>query len=40
MEPSHINSILENVVDGIITIGDHGLVEMFNPAAENIIFSN
>jgi len=29
-------AILDNVLDGIITINDHGIVESFNKAAENI----
>ncbi len=33
---SQLNSVLETVVEGIITINEKGLIEMFNPAAENI----
>lgn len=31
-----MQTILENVVDGIITIDEHGTIESFNPAAERI----
>ncbi len=31
-----LSAILENVVDGIITINSHGLIETFNPASEKI----
>lgn len=31
-----LKAILENVVDGIITIDEHGSVQSFNPAAERI----
>jgi PAS domain S-box-containing protein len=31
-----LRSILENAVDGIITINDSGLLESFNPAAESL----
>lgn len=33
---SQIRSILDNVLDGIITINEQGIVESFNPAAEKI----
>lgn len=33
---ARIGAILENVIDGIITIDEHGKVETFNRAAENI----
>ncbi|MBF0470423.1 MAG: PAS domain S-box protein [Gammaproteobacteria bacterium] len=33
---SRIRAILETVVDGIITIDGHGLIESFNPAAERL----
>ena len=32
----HIGGILSNVSDGIITIDEFGLIESFNPAAENL----
>jgi PAS domain S-box-containing protein len=32
----HIHAILDTVMDGIITINEHGTVETFNPAAEHI----
>ena len=35
-ESERVRSIVENVVDGIITIGDAGTIETFNPAAERI----
>ena len=31
-----LRSVLDNVIDGIITINEQGLVESFNPAAERI----
>lgn len=31
-----IRSIVENVIDGIITIDSHGIIQTFNPAAERI----
>lgn len=31
-----VRSILDTVIDGIITINDHGIVQSFNPAAEKI----
>jgi PAS domain S-box-containing protein len=31
-----LQAVLDTVVDGIITINDHGVVETFNPAAERI----
>ncbi len=33
---ARIRSILENVVDGVITIDQHGLIQSFNPAAVKI----
>jgi len=33
---NRLNSILDNVVDGIITIGSRGTIETFNPAARRI----
>ncbi|WP_082885343.1 MULTISPECIES: PAS domain S-box protein [Methylomonas] len=33
---ARISAILETVVDGIITINEHGIVETLNPAAERI----
>lgn len=33
---SHLEAIVDMVVDGIITIDDHGLIETFNPAAQKI----
>ncbi|MFQ5956235.1 MAG: PAS domain S-box protein, partial [Candidatus Brocadiales bacterium] len=33
---ARIHAVLDNVVDGIITIDEHGLVMSFNPAAERI----
>ncbi|MBF0277365.1 MAG: PAS domain S-box protein [SAR324 cluster bacterium] len=33
---SRIRSIVDNIVDGIITINDVGIIETFNPAAEKI----
>ena len=35
-QKSRIGAILDNVVDGIITIDDKGIVEAMNPAAEKI----
>ena len=35
-EKSHNQAILDNVVDGIITIDKHGLIQSFNPASERI----
>jgi PAS domain S-box-containing protein len=35
-ESERVRSIVENVVDGIVTIGDVGSIETFNPAAERI----
>lgn len=31
---THIHAILDTVIDGIVTIGQRGLIESFNPAAE------
>jgi len=31
-----LRSVVNNAVDGIITIDDHGIIESFNPAAEQI----
>ena len=31
-----MQTILDNAVDGIVTIDDHGIIEAFNPAAEQI----
>jgi len=31
-----MHSIVNHVIDGIITIDEHGVVESFNPAAENL----
>lgn len=31
-----LRAILETAVEGIITINDHGIIESFNPASENI----
>ncbi len=33
---TRIRTILDNVVDGVITINDQGLIKSFNPAAEQI----
>lgn len=33
-EKARLKSVIDNVIDGIITISDHGLIEAFNPAAE------
>lgn len=33
---TRITTVMNNVVDGIITIDDHGIIESFNPAAERI----
>ncbi len=33
---AHIRSIVETAADGIISIDEHGLIELFNPAAEHI----
>ena len=35
-EELRLKAILENVVDGIITIDEVGIVQTYNPAAENI----
>ncbi len=35
-EESRLKAIIDNVVDGIITISERGLISSFNPAAENI----
>lgn len=33
---NHLRTVLETVVDGIITIDSHGLIQSFNPAAEKL----
>jgi len=33
---SQIRAIVENVVDGIVTIDENGIIELFNPTAEKI----
>jgi PAS domain S-box-containing protein len=33
---TRIRMLVDNVVDGIITINEHGIIESFNPAAEQI----
>lgn len=33
---AHLSSIINNIVDGIITINEYGIVESFNPACERI----
>lgn len=33
---AHLRSLVETAVDGIIVIDEHGIVELFNPAAERI----
>ncbi|MEO8495019.1 MAG: PAS domain S-box protein, partial [Planctomycetota bacterium] len=33
---TRVRSVVDNVIDGIITIDDQGLVDTFNPAAESI----
>lgn len=33
---ARLQAIIDNVLDGIITIDEHGIVETFNPAAEKI----
>jgi PAS domain S-box-containing protein len=35
-ESDRIKSIVDNVIDGIITFDEHGVIESFNPAAERI----
>jgi diguanylate cyclase (GGDEF)-like protein/PAS domain S-box-containing protein len=33
---AHTRSVLEHVADGIVTVGDHGLIESFNRAASHL----
>jgi diguanylate cyclase (GGDEF)-like protein/PAS domain S-box-containing protein len=33
---AHTRSVLEHVADGIVTVGDHGLIESFNRAASRL----
>jgi PAS domain S-box-containing protein len=37
---TNLRAIIENVLDAIITIDEHGIIDTFNPAAENIFGYN
>ena len=36
VQSAHIQGVVDNVVNGIVTIDEHGIIESFNPAAEKI----